>query len=54
VNYTTCPLFDTTSIEDVQEAVAACAKAQPGDKVIRGSGWDWSIFGEAESPEKTS
>jgi predicted amidohydrolase YtcJ len=52
VNYTTCPLFDTTSIEDVQEAVAACAKAQPGDKVIRGSGWDWSIFGEGESPEK--
>jgi predicted amidohydrolase YtcJ len=52
VNYTACPLFDTTSIKDVQTTVAACATAQPELKVIRGSGWDWSIFGEDENPEK--
>jgi predicted amidohydrolase YtcJ len=52
INYTACPLFETTSIEEVQEAVAGCAKAQPGVDVIRGSGWSWSIFGDEESPGK--
>ena len=52
INYTGCPLYETTSVEEVQEAVAACAKAQPGVGVIRGSGWSWSIFGDKESPSK--
>ncbi|MFT6274246.1 MAG: putative amidohydrolase YtcJ [Halioglobus sp.] len=52
VNYTACPLFETTSIEEVQVAVAACATGQPELEVIRGSGWSWSIFGEQERPEK--
>lgn len=52
ISYIGCPLFDFTTVEEVLEAVAVCAKANPDAPFILGDGWNWGMFIGRAGPHK--
>lgn len=52
INAVTCPLYGLTNIEEYQQKIRKCAKADPGASIIRGYGWDGLNMPDGAMPRK--
>ena len=52
IAYGECPLFETSTVADIVALVQACADAVPDTDLVRGAGWNWSVFADGEVPDK--